>query len=84
MALRRKHPCGAAASRAAGRLKPILQELCMTLEIKTATIAPVRHTYANIARRFGKSRPPAIRKPLMMRRPPPIFTIGRCGSRKKS
>ena len=59
MALRRKHPCGAAASSAAGRLKPILQELCMTLEIKTATIAPVRHTYANIARRFGEK--PATR-----------------------
>lgn len=31
----------------------------MTLEIKTATIAPVRHTYANIARRFGEK--PATR-----------------------
>lgn len=41
----------------------------MSLEIKTATITPVRQTYAHIARRFGENRLHAIRKPLTTHRP---------------
>ena len=33
----------------------------MTIEIKTATLEPVRNTYANVERRFGDKPWPACR-----------------------
>lgn len=52
----------------------------MSLEIKTASLEPVRHTFAHIARRFGDK--PATRYQEATHDVPsqrPTFTIARCG-----